>query len=151
MSPPQCRSQAVVCVSTPRMYPRSGYFLVITILSFLGSFNPEIIPKSFDARKKWPKCEKIISTVLDQGSCASSWAVAATSAMSDRLCINSPNNTVQKHVSARNLLNCCPNCGYKCDGGYPGMAWEYWHNTGIVTGNFIFDCEREKKSQAASA
>ena len=28
-SPLQSRSQAVVCVSTPRMYPRSGYFLVI--------------------------------------------------------------------------------------------------------------------------
>ena len=27
-SPPQCWSQAVVCVSTPRMYPRSEYFLV---------------------------------------------------------------------------------------------------------------------------
>ena len=26
-SPPQSRSQAVVCVSTPRMYLRSGYFL----------------------------------------------------------------------------------------------------------------------------
>ena len=23
-SPPQCRSQAVVCVSTPRMYPQKG-------------------------------------------------------------------------------------------------------------------------------
>ena len=28
-SPPQSRSKAVVCVSTPRMYPRSGYFLVM--------------------------------------------------------------------------------------------------------------------------
>ena len=27
-SPPQSRSQAVVCVSTPRKYPPSGYFLV---------------------------------------------------------------------------------------------------------------------------
>ena len=27
-SPPQSRSQAVVCFSTPRKYPRSGYFLV---------------------------------------------------------------------------------------------------------------------------
>ena len=27
-SPPQSRSKAVVCVSTPRMYQRSGYFLV---------------------------------------------------------------------------------------------------------------------------
>ena len=31
-SPPQSWSQAVVCVSTPRMYPRSGYFLVIKLL-----------------------------------------------------------------------------------------------------------------------
>ena len=30
-SPPQSRSQAVVCVSTPRKYPRSGYFLVYII------------------------------------------------------------------------------------------------------------------------
>ena len=29
LSPPQSRSKAVVCVSTPRMYPRSGYFLVL--------------------------------------------------------------------------------------------------------------------------
>ena len=27
-SPPQSRSKAIVCVSTPRVYPRSGYFLV---------------------------------------------------------------------------------------------------------------------------
>ena len=32
-SPLQCRSQAVVCVSTPRMYPRSGYFLVMNKLT----------------------------------------------------------------------------------------------------------------------
>ena len=32
-SPPQSRSKAVVCVSTPRMYPRSGYFLVKYILN----------------------------------------------------------------------------------------------------------------------
>ena len=30
----QSRSHAVVCVSTPRMYPRSGYFLVFTKLVF---------------------------------------------------------------------------------------------------------------------
>ena len=28
-SPPLCRSQSVLCVSTPRMYPRSGYFLCL--------------------------------------------------------------------------------------------------------------------------
>ena len=39
-SPLQCRSQAVVCVSTPTMYPRSGYFLVTNILSFFVNTNP---------------------------------------------------------------------------------------------------------------
>ena len=28
LSPPQCQSQAVVCISILRMYPRSGYFSV---------------------------------------------------------------------------------------------------------------------------
>ena len=32
-SPPQIWSQAVVCVSTPRMYPQSGYFLVLYKIS----------------------------------------------------------------------------------------------------------------------
>ena len=32
------RSQAVVCVSTPRMYPRSGYFLVDNNLKLQFSF-----------------------------------------------------------------------------------------------------------------
>ena len=32
--PPQSRSQAVVCVSTPRKYPRSGYFLVMLEIDF---------------------------------------------------------------------------------------------------------------------
>ena len=30
----QCLSQAVVCISTPRMYPRSGYFLVKAKVDF---------------------------------------------------------------------------------------------------------------------
>ena len=42
-SPPQCQSRAVVCVSTPRMYPQSGYFLVS--LRFYCSSN-SIIAKT---------------------------------------------------------------------------------------------------------
>ena len=34
-SPPQSWPKAVVCVSTPRMYPRSGYFLVYYKSSYL--------------------------------------------------------------------------------------------------------------------
>ena len=33
-SPPQSWFKAVVCVSTPKKYPRSGYFLVIFYLIF---------------------------------------------------------------------------------------------------------------------
>ena len=91
------------------------------------------LPKFFDSRVKWDSCSDMISTIVDQGSCSSCWAVAATSAMSDRLCIHSPGH-LQKHISAENLLACCSNCGYKCGGGYPGMAWMYWYSTGIVTG-----------------
>ena len=29
-SPPQNSTQAVLCVTTPRMYPQNGYFLVVT-------------------------------------------------------------------------------------------------------------------------
>ena len=48
-SPTQSRSKAVVCVSTPRMYPRSGYFLVFAIMrqSYhmkLNSWSPNFCP-----------------------------------------------------------------------------------------------------------
>ena len=38
-SPPQSRSQAVVCVSKPRMYLRSGYFLVTNMSNHLMRFQ----------------------------------------------------------------------------------------------------------------
>ena len=39
----QCRSQAVVCVSTPRMYPWSGYFLVLTKVVRCASVNTKAL------------------------------------------------------------------------------------------------------------
>ena len=33
-SPTQCLSQAVVCISTPRMYPQSRHFLVTLTITF---------------------------------------------------------------------------------------------------------------------
>ena len=43
LSPPHCQSQAVVCISTPRKYPRSGYFLVILkILHKTKSLNKNL-------------------------------------------------------------------------------------------------------------
>ena len=102
--------------------------------SFSGSSMFNSLPESFDARQKWPKCAGIISSVTDQGGCSSCWAVAATSAMSDRLCIHSVNHTIQERVSAQDLLACCTECGNGCFGGLPGAAWYHWHSSGIVTG-----------------
>ncbi|CAG9830178.1 unnamed protein product [Diabrotica balteata] len=99
---------------------------------FLHSENIQV-PDSFDARENWKECSDVISTVVDQSSCGSCWAVAAASAMSDRRCIASEGK-LKVPVSAENLLSCCDSCGYGCDGGYPEMAWDYWQDTGISTG-----------------
>lgn len=53
--------------------------------------------------------------------------------MSDRICIHS-NATKIVNFSAANLLSCCQSCGFGCDGGFPPKAWEYWIETGIVSG-----------------
>ena len=58
-SPPQSRSQAVVCVSTPRMYPRSGYFLV--------HFNWQIfLVKSIDELLRYISHFQNTPTLLDK-------------------------------------------------------------------------------------
>ena len=91
------------------------------------------LPTEFDPRKKWPQCPSI-QKIWDQGGCGSCWAFGAVSAMSDRLCIHSPNNGVKVLVSPEDLLSCCFTCGFGCNGGFPGSAWSFWHRRGIVTG-----------------
>lgn len=92
----------------------------------------EQLPESFDAREKWPKCPSI-KEVRDQGSCGSCWAFGAVEAMTDRICIASSGEH-QYHISAEDLLSCCGGCGFGCNGGYPESAWEYFKNSGLVTG-----------------
>jgi cathepsin B len=91
-----------------------------------------IFPPSFDPRDKWPECPTI-RYIPDQGGCGSCWAFGAVTAMSDRLCIHS-HGAFKGHVSAENLLSCCYTCGHGCNGGFPGMAWDYWKHKGLVTG-----------------
>jgi cathepsin B len=91
-------------------------------------------PPSFDAVQNWPQCADIIGLIQDQSACGSCWAVSTTSAMSDRLCIAS-NGQIRKSISALDLMACCDECGYQCDGGWPDEAWNYFTETGIVTGD----------------
>jgi cathepsin B len=91
------------------------------------------IPDTFDARTEWPKCADVIGNIRDQSACGSCWAVAAAGAMSDRICIAS-DGQAKPTISAADLMECCWNCGYGCEGGYPSSAWSYFHSTGLVTG-----------------
>ena len=61
-------------------------------------------------------------------------AFGAVEAFTDRICIHS-NGEKKPHISADNLLACCGFfCGMGCNGGFPGGAWRYFTNTGVVTG-----------------
>lgn len=69
--------------------------------------------------------------IRDQGSCGSCWAFGAVEAMSDRICVKTGKNI---EISAEDLLSCCDECGMGCEGGWPAMAWDFWEETGLVTG-----------------
>ena len=66
--PPQYQSQAVVCISTPKMYLRSSYFLVTTKwlgLYSLGSCSLKVLLTSHSEKKcqLWPNAFQVpIST-----------------------------------------------------------------------------------------
>jgi cathepsin B len=53
--------------------------------------------------------------------------------MTDRICIAS-NGAQHTHLSAADLLSCCDSCGFGCGGGFPSSAWDWWLETGIVSG-----------------
>lgn len=91
------------------------------------------VPDSFDARVQWGKICPSTSEIRDQANCGSCWAFGAVEAMTDRHCIFT-NGASQPHISAEDLNSCCDSCGFGCDGGDPGAAWDYWLNPGLVTG-----------------
>ncbi|EFA01288.1 cathepsin B [Tribolium castaneum] len=95
------------------------------------NFNPQDIPKTFDARKKWPKCDSL-NRIRDQGSCGSCWAFAAVETMSDRICIHS-SGAKKFFFSAEDLLSCCTACG-SCSGGYMMAAFDFYIKQGVVSG-----------------
>ncbi|XP_068608621.1 cathepsin B [Brachionichthys hirsutus] len=94
------------------------------------------LPAEFDSREQWPNCPTL-KEIRDQGSCGSCWAFGAVEAMSDRICIHT-NAELSVEVSSEDLLSCCEQCGMGCNGGYPSAAWEFWTDTGLVSGG-LFD------------
>ncbi|KAI1717023.1 papain family cysteine protease domain-containing protein [Ditylenchus destructor] len=54
--------------------------------------------------------------------------------MSDRICVASKGE-IQVHVSAVDLLSCCPDAD-GCNGAHTlDVAWKYWVSNGIVSGS----------------
>jgi cathepsin B len=97
----------------------------------------ENLPENFDLREQWSQCESL-HEIRDQSTCGSCWAFGAAEAMSDRICIASKGQ-LQTRVSTEHLLSCCSSCGYGCNGGYPGAAWDYFQNKGLPTGGLYGD------------
>ena len=97
-----------------------------------GDVAPANLPNDFDGRVAWPKCASI-AEVRDQSACGSCWAFATTEAATDRWCVATKGNQ-RPHLSARDLLSCCAECGDGCDGGYPDAAWDWLTTDGCVTG-----------------
>jgi len=95
------------------------------------------LPDTFDARTQWPKCDSI-GEIRDQANCGSCWAFGAVEAMSDRICIASGSKRNDK-ISAQDMVSCCGSCGFGCEGGYLEAAWQWWQETGVVTGDLYGD------------
>ena len=77
------------------------------------------LPKSFDAREKWPKCASLIGTIRDQSACGSCWAVAIGAMVTDRLCIkreelgnSSPHPDPTFMASEADVLACSDQGGF---------------------------------------
>jgi cathepsin B len=89
------------------------------------------LPATYDARDS-PVCKDVISQIQDQSVCGSCWAVAAASAMSDRICVKS-GGKIKVDISALDLMS-CETYSYGCNGGWPEAAWRYFSVNGLVTG-----------------
>jgi cathepsin B len=97
------------------------------------------LPAQFNASTKWPSCKSVFETIQDQSNCGSCWAVSTASVISDRRCIlyNSP----QLPTSSWDLVSCCDTCradSNGCNGGWPTEAFDFYINTGVVTGGSKF-------------
>jgi cathepsin B len=92
------------------------------------------IPDNFDGRQHFTACADVIGHVRDQSSCGSCWAFGSTEAFNDRNCIANGDKTL---LSPEDTVACCGlfQCmSMGCNGGQPSAAWNWFTNTGVVTG-----------------
>lgn len=87
-----------------------------------------IIPDSYNFRKEHPHCAKAIYT---QGNCSSSYAIAAATTISDRVCQQSEGeNTFD--VSPQTPVFCDKFINTQCKGGFVSRTLDYAKLHGLV-------------------
>lgn len=89
------------------------------------------VPESFDYRTKWSSCA--LPVVNQQLNCGSGYAIAIAQTFSERMCISSKAQKLERY-SAQELLSCDKN-NSGCKGGYLNNASDYLKFTGLVTEN----------------
>merc|ERR1719161_3139287 len=94
-----------------------------------GDRGPRItvgdIPDAFDARQKWPSCQK---PVRDQSKCGSCWAFGAAETLTDNLCVLGVSASV---LSPQDLIS-CDSKDHACKGGTLPSAWSYIASNGLI-------------------
>lgn len=94
------------------------------------------VPESFDSAENWPDCADNINKVRDQANCGSCWAFGTTDALNNRRCIAGESDASELLSEA----DTCACCGFLscfsmgCNGGQVGTPWNWFKNTGVVTG-----------------
>lgn len=85
-------------------------------------------PESFDVRQQWPTC--ILPVANQQITCGSSYAIAVSQTIAERVCIQS-NTQRLVQLSTQELLSCdVSNQG--CKGGYLNNSLDYVRAKGLV-------------------
>lgn len=90
-------------------------------------------PENFDPRVTWGDMCPSLNHIVDQGTCASCWAMSAVTAFSDRACIQTGGQYTQ-NFSCEDILECCSGCGHGCEGGYLPQTWSQLQTKGTVSG-----------------
>mmetsp|Transcript_7855 Transcript_7855/g.12570 ORF Transcript_7855/g.12570 Transcript_7855/m.12570 type:complete len:327 (-) Transcript_7855:563-1543(-) len=98
------------------------------------------LPANFDAREFWAGW---IHAIMDQQSCGSCWAFAATEVLSDRFAIASKGkvNTV---LSPEDMVS-CDRIDNGCGGGSLPFSWHFLKKTGVVSDRcFPYTADKNK-------
>ncbi|XP_011309079.1 tubulointerstitial nephritis antigen-like [Fopius arisanus] len=91
-------------------------------------YNPDALPREFDARLKWPRD---ISGIKEQGWCGSSWAISTAQVASDRFALMSK-GAEAVNLSPQHLISCNNRGQQGCRGGYLDRAWLFMRKFGVV-------------------